>query len=42
MEDNKPMATTMITNLKKVSTSNSKLIDPTLYKQIIGTFMYLV
>jgi hypothetical protein len=42
MEDCKPMATPMITNLKKVTTSNSELVDPTLYKQMIGSLMYLV
>jgi hypothetical protein len=42
MEDNKPMATHRITNLRKVTTSNSKLIDPMLYMQLIGPSMYLV
>jgi hypothetical protein len=42
MEDCKPMATPMITNLKKVTTSDSELVDPTLYKQLIGSLMYLV
>jgi hypothetical protein len=32
MEDSKPMATPTITNLKKVTTSNSELVDPTLYR----------
>jgi hypothetical protein len=34
----KPMATPMVTNLKKlsVSSSNSDEIDPTLYRQLIG------
>jgi hypothetical protein len=31
MENCKTMATPMITNLKKVTTSDSKLVDPTLY-----------
>jgi hypothetical protein len=34
MEDRKPMATPMITNLKKVTTSNSELVDPMLYMQL--------
>jgi hypothetical protein len=42
MEDYKPMATPMITNLKKVTTSNSELVDPTLYEELIGSLMYLV
>jgi hypothetical protein len=42
MEDCKPMATPKITNLKKVTTSDSKLEDPTLYMQLIGSLMYLV
>jgi hypothetical protein len=42
MEDCKPMATPMITNLKKVTTSDSKLVDSTLYMQLIGSLMYLV
>jgi hypothetical protein len=34
----KPMATPMVTNMKKlnVSSSDSDKIDPTLYKQLIG------
>jgi hypothetical protein len=42
LEKCKPMATPMIINLKKVTTSNSELVDPTLYKQLIGYLMYLV
>jgi hypothetical protein len=40
----KPMATPMVTNLKKlsVSSSDSDEIDPTMYKQLIGSLMYLV
>jgi hypothetical protein len=40
----KPMATPMVTNLKKlsVSSSDSDEIDPTLYRQLIGSLMYLV
>jgi hypothetical protein len=42
MEDYKTMATSMITNLKKVTTLVSKLVDPMLYKQLISSLMYLV
>jgi hypothetical protein len=42
MEYCKPMATPMITNLKRVTTSESELVDPTLYRQLIGSLMYLV
>jgi hypothetical protein len=38
----KPMATPMITNLKKVTSSDSELVDPMLYMQLIGFLMYLV
>ena len=38
------MATPMVTNLKKLSVSSSDFneIDPTLYRQLIGSLMYLV
>jgi hypothetical protein len=42
MEDCKPISTPMITNLKKVITSDSKLVDPRIYKQLIGSLIYLV
>jgi hypothetical protein len=32
----------MITNLRKVVNSNSKLVDPMIYRQLIGSLMYLV
>jgi hypothetical protein len=40
----KRMATTMVTNMKKlcVSSSDSDEIDPTPYRQLIGSLMYLV
>jgi hypothetical protein len=41
MEDCKPMATPMITNLKKLNTSKSEKVNPTIYKQLIGCLMYL-
>lgn len=38
------MITFMLTNLKKLSdsTSNSNLVDPTMYRELIGSLMYLV
>lgn len=40
----KSMATSMVTNLKKMSdsTSYSNLADPTMYKKSIGSLMYLL
>jgi hypothetical protein len=42
MMDCKSMATPMVTNLKLLSDSSSYLVDPTMYKQLIGSLMYLV
>ena len=42
MEDCRPMATPMITNWKKIDTSEDDEADPTLYRQLIGSLMYLV
>lgn len=42
MMDSKPMMIPMITNLKKLRISNSSPVDPTCYKQLIGSLMYLV
>eukprot|EP00253_Pinus_taeda_P032375 PITA_32375 len=42
MEDCRPMSTPMITNSKKLHASDSELVDPTLYRQLIGSLMYLV
>jgi hypothetical protein len=42
MMDCKSMATPMLKNLKLLSDSSSDLVDPTMYKQLIGSLMYLV
>eukprot|EP00253_Pinus_taeda_P015783 PITA_15783 len=42
IEDCKPTSTPMITNWKKLHTSDSELVDPNLYRQLIGCLMYLV
>eukprot|EP00253_Pinus_taeda_P004156 PITA_04156 len=36
------MSTPMITNWKKLHASDSELVDSTLYRQLIGSLMYLV
>jgi hypothetical protein len=38
----KPMSTPMATNAKELYSSNSVLVDPTLYRQLIGSLMYLI
>lgn len=38
----RPMTMSMITNLKKVTTTNSDMVDLTLYRKLIGSLMYLV
>jgi hypothetical protein len=42
MMDYKSMATPMVTNPMLLSDSSSELVDPTMYKQLIGSLMYLV
>jgi hypothetical protein len=42
MQDCRPMATPMVTNWKKIDASKSEGVDPTLYRQLIGSLMYLV
>lgn len=42
MVDRRPMSTPIITNSRKLNALNSKLVDPTLYKHLIGSLMYMV
>eukprot|EP00253_Pinus_taeda_P030746 PITA_30746 len=42
MMDSKPMTTPMTTNLKKLRSSDSSLVDPTSYQKLVGSLMYLV
>jgi hypothetical protein len=42
MEDYRLMATPMVTNMKKVITSNLELVDPKIYRELIGSLMYLI
>ena len=42
MGDCRPMSTPMITNWKKLHASETKLVDPTLNRQLTGSLMYLV
>ena len=41
-EDCRPMSTPMITNRKKLHAYEGELVDPALYRQLIGSLMYLV
>jgi hypothetical protein len=44
MMDCKSMSTLMITNLRKLhdSDTGSDLVDPTMYRQLIGSLMYMI
>ena len=42
MEDCRLMTTPMITNWKRIDTTEDDEVDPTLYRQLIGSLMYLV
>jgi hypothetical protein len=42
MMDYKSMTTPIVTNLKKLRDSESNLVDPSTYRQLIGLLMYLV
>jgi hypothetical protein len=41
MEDCRSITTPMITNWKKLHASESQWVDPTLYRQLIDSLMYL-
>ena len=41
MMDCKAMTTPMASNLKLLSVASSKLVDDTMYRQMIGSLMYL-
>jgi hypothetical protein len=41
MSDCKAMATLMVLNLKLLRDTTSEIVDSTLYRQIVGTLMYL-
>jgi hypothetical protein len=42
MDDCRSMSTPMVTNLRKVESSESKLANSRQYRQLIGSLMYLV
>jgi hypothetical protein len=42
MTDCRPMSTPLVTNWRKIDASDSKTVDPTVYRQLIGSLMYLV
>jgi hypothetical protein len=44
MMDCKSMSTLMISNLRKLhdSDTGSELVDPTMYRQLIGSLMYMI
>lgn len=40
--DRKPLKIPMITNLKRLRSSKSSPVDPTIYRKWVGSLMYLV
>jgi hypothetical protein len=42
MMDCKSMPTSMVTNLKLLSDTSSETMDATMYRKMIGSFMYLM
>jgi hypothetical protein len=41
MQDCRAMATPLVTNWKKVDSSKAERVNATLYRQLIGSLMYL-
>jgi hypothetical protein len=42
MMDCRPMSTPLVTNWKNIDASDLKTIEPTVYRKLIGSLMYLV
>jgi hypothetical protein len=42
MMDCKPMSTPLVTNLRKIDAVDLETVDPTIYRQLIASLMYLV
>jgi hypothetical protein len=42
MTDCRPMSTSLVTKWSKIDASDSKIVDPTVYRRLIGSLMYLV
>jgi hypothetical protein len=42
MIDCRPMSTPLVTNWRNIDASNSKTVDPIVYRHLIGSLMYLV
>ena len=42
MTDCRPMSTPLVTNWRKIDVSSSNTVDPTIYRRLIGSLMYLV
>jgi hypothetical protein len=38
----RPMSMPLVTNWRKIDASDSKIVDPTMYHQLIGSLVYLV
>jgi hypothetical protein len=42
MENCRPMSTPLVTNWRKIDVSSSETVDPTIYRQFIGSLMHLI
>jgi hypothetical protein len=42
MMDCRPMSTPLVTNWRKIDATDPKTLDPTIYRQLIGSLIYLV